>query len=40
MLDDLSALLDEMLAETRGPVTKAERRIADRILQGSRTTER
>lgn len=40
MLDDLSALLDEMLAETGGPLTKAERRAADRILRGSRTTRR
>lgn len=40
MLDDLSALLEEMLAETGGPLTKAERRAADRILRGSRTTKR
>ena len=31
-LDDLSALLDEMLGESGGPLTKAERRIADRAL--------
>jgi Arc/MetJ-type ribon-helix-helix transcriptional regulator len=37
MLDDLSSLLDEMLKETGGPLTKAERRGADRILRGSRT---
>jgi len=37
MLDDLSSLLDEMLKETGGPLTKAERRDADRILRGSRT---
>jgi Arc/MetJ-type ribon-helix-helix transcriptional regulator len=36
MIDDLSALLAEMLTETGGPLTKAERRDADRILQGSR----
>lgn len=31
-LDELSALLDEMLAETGGPLTAAERREADRAL--------
>jgi hypothetical protein len=31
-LDDLSALLEEMLAETGGPLTDAERREADRKL--------
>lgn len=31
-LDDLSALLDEMLAESGGPLTKAEQRAADRAL--------
>ncbi len=31
-LDDLSALLEEMLAETGGPLTAAERREADRAL--------
>ncbi|NOY94583.1 MAG: toxin-antitoxin system antitoxin subunit [Deltaproteobacteria bacterium] len=31
-LDDLSALLDEMLAESGGPLTAAERRRADRAL--------
>jgi Arc/MetJ-type ribon-helix-helix transcriptional regulator len=31
-LDDLAALLDEMLAETGGPLTPAERRQADREL--------
>jgi hypothetical protein len=31
-LDDLAALLDEMLAETGGPLTAAERRRADRDL--------
>lgn len=31
-LDDLSALLDEMLAESGGPLTAAERRAADRAL--------
>jgi Arc/MetJ-type ribon-helix-helix transcriptional regulator len=30
--DDLATLLDEMLSETGGPMTKAERRAADRIL--------
>jgi Arc/MetJ-type ribon-helix-helix transcriptional regulator len=31
-LDDLSALLDEMLAESGGPLRAAERRAADREL--------
>lgn len=31
-LDDLSLLLDEMLAESGGPLTPAERRAADRAL--------
>ena len=31
-LDDLSALLDEMLAESGGPLTATERRAADRHL--------
>jgi Arc/MetJ-type ribon-helix-helix transcriptional regulator len=31
-LDDLSQLLDEMLAESGGPLTAAERRAADRAL--------
>jgi Arc/MetJ-type ribon-helix-helix transcriptional regulator len=31
-LDELSALLDEMLAESGGPLTPAERRAADRAL--------
>ena len=31
-LDDLATLLDEMLAETGGPLTAAERRAADRAL--------
>jgi Arc/MetJ-type ribon-helix-helix transcriptional regulator len=31
-LDDLAALLDEMLAETGGPLTDAERREADAVL--------
>jgi hypothetical protein len=31
-LDELSALLDEMLAETGGPLTPQERRAADRAL--------
>ena len=34
-LDDLSSLLDEMLAETGGPLTAAERRAADRALRVS-----
>ena len=31
-LDDLAALLDDMLAESGGPLTAAERRAADRAL--------
>lgn len=31
-LDDLSTLLDEMLAESGGPLTKAEKRAADLAL--------
>ena len=30
--DDLASLLDEMLAETGGPLTARERRAADRAL--------
>lgn len=40
MLDDLSSLLEEMLAETGGPLTKAERQAADRILRGSKRSKR
>jgi Arc/MetJ-type ribon-helix-helix transcriptional regulator len=40
MLDDLSSLLEEMLSETGGPLTKVERRTAERILTGSRGTRR
>lgn len=40
MLDDLATLLDEMLAETGGPLTKTERRTADRILRRSRNKKR
>jgi hypothetical protein len=31
-LDELAALLSEMLAESGGPLTAAERRVADRAL--------
>ena len=31
-LDDLASLLDEMLAESGGPLTAAERRAADKAL--------
>lgn len=31
-LDDLASLLDEMLAETGGPLTISEKRAADRAL--------
>jgi hypothetical protein len=37
---DLDALLDEMLAETGGPMTTAERRWADRILGITKTKRR
>jgi hypothetical protein len=37
-LDDLAALLDEMLAASGGPMTAAERRTADRQLD--RTAKR
>jgi Arc/MetJ-type ribon-helix-helix transcriptional regulator len=40
MLDDLSSLLEEMLAETGGPLTSKERRAADRILRSSGTRKR
>ena len=39
MLDDLAGLLDEMLAETGGPMTQVERRSADRILRGPRKAQ-
>jgi hypothetical protein len=44
-LDDLAALLDEMLAESGGPLTAAEKRAADRALgiprrNGPRTSTR
>lgn len=35
-LDDLGALLDEMLAETGGPLSAEERRAADDVLDGCR----
>ena len=39
--DGLAALLDEMLAETGGPMTAAERRAVDRILDnGQRRSQR
>lgn len=31
-MDDLARLLDEMLAETGGPLTARERKAADRVL--------
>lgn len=36
-LDDLAALLDEMLAASGGPMTATERRAADRALRISKT---
>jgi Arc/MetJ-type ribon-helix-helix transcriptional regulator len=35
-LDDLAELLQEMLAQTGGPLTAAERRAADRMLGNGR----
>ena len=40
VLDDLKSLLDEMLAETGGPLTRAERATADRMLRGSTSRRR
>lgn len=31
-LEDLSEMLDQMLAETGGPLTKREQRVADEVL--------
>jgi len=39
-LDDLAALLDEMLADTGGPLTASERRAADRALRPSKRIRR
>jgi Arc/MetJ-type ribon-helix-helix transcriptional regulator len=39
-LDDLSSLLAEMLAESGGPLTLAERRAADRALGAARKPSR
>jgi Arc/MetJ-type ribon-helix-helix transcriptional regulator len=39
-LDELSTLLDEMLAETGGPLTPAERDAADRALGVGRPNRR
>jgi hypothetical protein len=39
-LDELSTLLDEMLHESGGPLTAAERRAADRALGASATKTR
>jgi Arc/MetJ-type ribon-helix-helix transcriptional regulator len=38
--DDLRSLLDEMLEESGGPMTPAERRWADRVLDGSKKIPR
>jgi hypothetical protein len=35
MLDDLGEMLEEMLARTGGPLTKAEERAADLVLDGA-----
>lgn len=39
-LDELSALLDEMLAESGGPLTIAERRALDTVLGVARKPRR
>jgi hypothetical protein len=39
-LDELSALLDEMLAESGGPLTTAERRAIDTVLGAARKPRR
>ena len=39
-LDELSELLQEMLSETGGPLTAAERRFADEALGGPRRRKR
>lgn len=39
-LDELSLLLDEMLAESGGPLTATERRAADRALGVAKQTSR
>jgi Arc/MetJ-type ribon-helix-helix transcriptional regulator len=39
-LDDLSLLLDEMLAESGGPLTAVERRVADRALGAGKQASR
>lgn len=39
-MDDLSSLLAEMLAESGGPLTRAERLAADRLLDAPRTKRR
>jgi antitoxin ParD1/3/4 len=39
-LDDLAELLEEMLAETGGALTAAERRAADRALRGTASRKR
>ncbi len=39
-LDDLASLLEEMLAESGGPLTAAERRAADRALGPRRRKRR
>lgn len=40
LLDDLAGMLDQMLAETGGPLTPAERKAADQILDSSRKKRR
>lgn len=40
MLEDLDSMLQEMLAESGGPLTAAERRRADIALDGSRARRR
>jgi Arc/MetJ-type ribon-helix-helix transcriptional regulator len=37
--DDLAQLLDEMLAQTGGPLTEEERRAADELLEASERSQ-
>jgi Arc/MetJ-type ribon-helix-helix transcriptional regulator len=39
-LDELAHLLDEMLAETGGPLSSAERQSADEVLGAARSARR
>jgi Arc/MetJ-type ribon-helix-helix transcriptional regulator len=39
-IDDLGALLAEMLAESGGPLTNSERRAADRVLESAKSASK